>query len=68
MIEWTTGRTAPTMLQVEHLGSGVLGLGDRRPRLSWRLPHDSRQQTAYGIEIDGWDTGTIVSRDSVLVP
>ena len=28
----------PTDLRVEHLDDAVLGLGERRPRLSWRLP------------------------------
>ena len=28
----------PTHLRVEHLQTPLFGLGDRRPRLSWRLP------------------------------
>ena len=37
----------PTHLRVEHLGAAVLGLGDRRPRLSWRLPPGAVPQEAY---------------------
>ena len=29
---------APTHLRAEHLDDAVLGLGEVRPRLSWRLP------------------------------
>ncbi len=59
---------APSHLGVEHLGAAVLGLGDRRPRLSWRLPAGATRQEAYSIEIDGRELGRIESEDCVLVP
>ncbi len=59
---------APSHLGVEHLGASVLGLGERRPRLSWRLPDGATRQEAYAIEIDGRDPGRIESEDCVLVP
>jgi alpha-L-rhamnosidase len=58
----------PTHLGVEHLGDSVLGLGDRRPRLSWRLPLGAARQEAYALEIDGRDVGRTESGDCVLVP
>jgi alpha-L-rhamnosidase len=58
----------PTRLGVEHLGASVLGLGDRRPRLSWRLPHGTERQEAYLIEIDGRALDRVESGSSVLVP
>ena len=59
---------APSHLGVEHLGASVLGLGERRPRLSWRLPTGSTRQEAHAIEIDGRDLGRSESEDCVLVP
>jgi alpha-L-rhamnosidase len=59
---------AATNLRAEHLGDAVLGLGERRPRLSWRLPEGASRQDAYRIEVDGAETGRIESTDSVLVP
>ena len=59
---------APAHLGVEHLGAAVLGLGDRRPRVSWRLPAGATRQEAYAIEIDGRDLGRTESDGSVLVP
>ena len=58
----------PTRLGVEHLGASVLGLGDRRPRLSWRLPPGTERQEAYVIEIDGRVLDRVESDASVLVP
>ncbi len=58
----------PSHLGVEHLGDDVLGLGDRRPRLSWQLPSGAARQEAYAIELDGRDLGRIQSDASVLVP
>ena len=58
----------PSHLGVEHLGDDVLGLGDRRPRLSWQLPSGAARQEAYAIELDGRDLGRIESDASVLVP
>jgi alpha-L-rhamnosidase len=58
----------PSHLAVEHLGASVLGLGDRRPRLSWRLPLGTQRQDAYALEIDGHALGPIASDDCILVP
>ena len=45
--------TAPTRLCVEHLNGAALGLGDRRPRLSWLLPDGASHQLAYCVEVNG---------------
>jgi alpha-L-rhamnosidase len=58
---------APTHLRAEHLGDSVLGLGEPRPRLSWRLPDATKEQLAYAIELNGIDTGRTESGASVLV-
>jgi alpha-L-rhamnosidase len=55
-------------LRVEHLGSAELGLGERRPRLSWRLPEDARTQQSYRLEITGHDVIEVDSKDHILVP
>jgi alpha-L-rhamnosidase len=57
-----------TRLRVEHLGDGVLGLGERRPRLSWRQPHGAVHQYAYCVEIDGCAHPRVESAESVLAP
>ena len=72
--------TGPDTLRVEHLDE-PLGLGQRRPRLSWRLPPGTTAQRAYRIRLKpdedkdedkdedtGTDTGWRDSPDSVLVP
>ena len=59
---------APSELRVEHLGSGMLGLGVRAPRLSWRLPDRVTRQEAYQIEINGKPSPHVVSDACVLVP
>ena len=59
--------TAPGNLRVEHLYE-PLGLGDRNPRLSWRLPPGATAQKAYRIRLrSGEDSGWVTSGDSVLV-
>jgi alpha-L-rhamnosidase len=60
--------TGPTHLRVEHLGDAVLGLGDPRPRLSWRLPVGAASQVAYAVEVDGHELGRVDANSSVLVP
>lgn len=59
----------PTHLRVEHLDLEVplLGLGVRRPRLSWRLPAGVDRQRAYALEIDGQPSAAVESDQSVLV-
>ena len=59
---------APSELRVEHLGSGIAGLGVRAPRLSWRLPDRVIRQEAYQIEINGKHSPRVVSDACVLVP
>ena len=57
----------PSDLRVEHL-TEPLGLGSRRPRLSWRLPPGTATQRAYRIRLEsGADSGWVNSSDSVLV-
>ncbi len=58
---------SPTNLRVEHLTEAI-GLTVPRPRLSWWLPPGAREQQAYQLRINGWDSGRIDSRQSVLVP
>jgi hypothetical protein len=54
-------------LRVEHL-TGPLGLGSRRPRLSWRLPPGSAAQRAYRVRLaSGAGSAWVSSGDSVLV-
>src|SRR6516164_1198316 len=60
--------TAPTRLRAEHRDDAVLGLGVRRPRLSWWLPAGSERQEAYVVEIDGRETPRVESEACVLVP
>ena len=59
---------SPRHLRVEYLGGDALGIGSRRPRLSWWLPAGSRAQVAYRIEAGDWDSGRVESSESVLVP
>ena len=60
--------TAPSRLRVEHLGDAVLGLGDRRPRLSWWLPAGAAHQLSYQVEVSGKPCVEVTSPESVLVP
>ena len=60
--------TAPTRLRAEHLDDAVLGLGARRPRLSWWLPPGTAHQVAYAVEIDGHETARVETEACVLVP
>lgn len=59
---------APTCPRADELEQ-PLGLGNRRPRLSWWLPSGSREQFAYRIGTStGWDSGRVDSADSTHVP
>jgi alpha-L-rhamnosidase len=58
----------PAHLAVEHLGASVLGLGERRPRLSWQLPPGATKQEGYVVEIDGRAGDRVESDSCVLVP
>jgi len=54
-------------VRVEHLEL-PLGIGDRRPRLSWMLPDGSSRQHGYELRLDdGTTTGRIDSSENVLV-
>ncbi|MBO2448687.1 family 78 glycoside hydrolase catalytic domain [Actinomadura barringtoniae] len=58
----------PSGLRVEHLDA-PLGIGDRQPRLSWRLPPEATGQRAYRIRLDsGRETGWRDGDGNVLVP
>lgn len=55
-------------VRVEHLEQPV-GIGDRRPRLSWQLPGDAGRQLGYGLGLDdGTTSGRVDSPQNVLVP
>jgi len=56
--------SAPSRLRVEHLDE-PLGLGERRPRLSWWLPAAAAAQRAYRIRLgSGAGSGWVASGDS----
>src|SRR5688572_3576166 len=57
---------APTRLRVEHL-EGPLGIDVARPRLSWWLPLGAREQRAYRLRANNWNSGRIDSPQSLLV-
>ncbi|MGH3877478.1 MAG: family 78 glycoside hydrolase catalytic domain [Actinophytocola sp.] len=64
---------APTGIRFEHLDAPVLGIGPRRPRLSWHVPEAEPgfRQRAYEVELTrGGVSGryTVDSVDQVLVP
>jgi alpha-L-rhamnosidase len=63
-MEWMT---SPGRLGVEHLGSAVLGIGERRPRLSWQLPDGASLQTAWCVQVNGRDLGAVDGDAHVLV-
>jgi alpha-L-rhamnosidase len=50
------------------MGDAVLGLGERRPRLSWQLPPRTVRQVGYALEVDGRDLGRVESDACILVP
>jgi alpha-L-rhamnosidase len=60
---------APVDLRVEYHRDRALGIGERRPRLSWAISTDidAWYQSGYEVEIDGLGTGRHESGDSVLV-
>jgi alpha-L-rhamnosidase len=59
---------APGQLRAEHQDQ-PLGIGERRPRLSWLLPSPAAAQHGYRLATeDGADTGWVAGQDSVLVP
>jgi alpha-L-rhamnosidase len=57
----------PTRLRAEHRDD-PLGLGERRPRLSWWLPAGTGRQLAYALQLDGGDPTRVESDRTVLVP
>jgi alpha-L-rhamnosidase len=58
---------APSGLRVEHLGANELGIGETRPRLSWRLPAAARSQSAFEVEVDGRSVGWVEGPEHILV-
>ncbi|GAA2695716.1 family 78 glycoside hydrolase catalytic domain [Actinoplanes palleronii] len=53
--------------RVEHLEE-AFGIGERSPRLSWRLPPGADAQSAFRVRTtDGQDTGWLPGTDHVLV-
>ncbi|CUR59410.1 Alpha-L-rhamnosidase [metagenome] len=59
--------TAPSRLRAEHLDD-ALGLGEPRPRLSWRLPEGATRQAAYELRLDDGTTQKVDTDACVLVP
>lgn len=58
----------PVLLRVEYLPD-ALGIGERHPRLSWRLPSGASRQFAYQVATDGGEVSAwIESASSSLVP
>lgn len=60
---------APTGIRFEHHDAPVLGIGHRRPRLSWHVPDADTgyRQRAYEIAV-GDRTFVVESAEQVLVP
>ncbi len=55
-------------VRIEHLDE-PFGIGDREPRLSWRLPVGATEQHAYEVRRDdGVSSGRVEGQDNVLVP
>ena len=54
-------------LRAEHLDR-ALGIGEREPRLSWRLPDGSSRQVAYEVTLDDGTTTRVEGDAHVLVP
>ena len=57
---------APTRLRVEHLAK-PFGIDVARPRLSWWLPAGAREQRAYRLRTNDWDSGRVASDQHLLV-
>ena len=47
--------------------SGPFGIDVARPRLSWWLPDGAREQRAYRLRTNDWDSGRVESDQSLLV-
>lgn len=58
---------APTRLRTEHHYSS-LGLTASQQRLSWWLPDGAGHQLAYQLRVGDWDSGRVISDQSLLVP
>ena len=54
-------------LRAEHLDR-ALGIGEREPRLSWRLPPGTSRQLAYEVEVDDGTSVRVEGDAHVLVP
>jgi alpha-L-rhamnosidase len=64
---WLSRMTRPTHLRAEHLDQ-PLGLGEPRPRISWRLPAGAAVQKAYELHVDDREPVRVATGESVLVP
>ena len=58
--------TSPHNLRVEHRDG--IGIGERTPRLSWRLPAGATRQLAYELRLDDGTTERVEGDATVLVP
>lgn len=56
----------PTHLRAEHL-DGALGIGERLPRLSWRLPLGATRQVGYELRLDDGTWRSARSDENLLV-
>jgi alpha-L-rhamnosidase len=57
----------PIHLRAEHIDE-PLGVGEPRPRLSWRLPEGAARQTAYELRDSAGGTAHVDTDACVLVP
>ena len=57
----------PHDLRVDHQVD-PLGVGDRAPRLSWRLPEGSSEQLAHQLVAGGHDSGVVEGPEQLWVP
>ena len=57
---------APQRLRAEHRDG--LGIGERTPRLSWRLPPGAARQVAYELRLDDGTCERVEGDATVLVP
>ncbi len=59
--------TRPSHVRFEHRAP-AFGIGERRPRISWRLPEGAARQTAYELRLDDGTRQRAQTCQNVLVP